>query len=74
MMFVSFCKILKYRSLGLLTQIWEGISQRAEKSGPDALIYVIFIRISDAGNILPMIAASVAPPFLISSRRFPAVS
>ncbi len=73
-MFVSFCKILKHRLLGLLTQTWGGFSQQTEKSGPYALIHVIFIRIPDAGNTLPMIAASVAPPFLISSRRFPAVS
>ncbi len=74
MMFVSFCKMLKYRLLGLLAQIWEGISQRAEKSGPYALIHVILIGISEAGNTLPIIAASVAPPFLISSKRFSAVS
>ncbi len=74
MMFVSFCKMLKYRLLGLLAQIWEGISQQAEKSGPYALIHVILIGISEAGNTLPIIAASVAPPFLISSKRFSAVS
>lgn len=74
MMFVSFCKILIQRLLGLLTQTWEEINQQAEKNGPDALFQVIFMGISDAGNILPMIAASVDPPFLISSRRFPAVS
>ena len=74
MLFVSFCKILKYRSLGLLTQTLRRINQKTEKSGPDALIHMIFIGISDAGNTLPMIAASVAPPFLISSRRFPAAS
>ena len=74
MLFVSIFKRLILRLLRLLTQTCGRIIQETKKSGPNALFQVIFIEISEAGKILPMIAASAAPLFFISSSRFPAVS